>query len=400
MAPSGRSSAAPAGTPGARRWLRGLRAVVWWGAVAGPALAVSLLLTGLHAGPTRGTWAPVMPYARAIWFGEHRLVALDSVYRITEAGAPGTFPLSVTGLVLGAPITVGSWFFWQLAFLAAGAVALCWIVRRCWPRAGGPAVAAGAAALALGCAPVRSGMQLGTIDLVLLALMVAGLWPRRPSTPVPGLALGLAAAVGIGPITAALAAVAGGPRTPSAPMRRRGMIAMAVVVLLSGCAFLVAPWNGTDFWVMLFDGRLGGWPVIDPSLGARAGGAGWVIGAALLVLALGVAAWAWRHERSSLGVVAVCLALSIGVPGHWALAGLPALLAGLVALSSPRLPWRVATLAWAAWTCLLPIDLVQGKLAWITPMWGWGSAVGAGILVLLMTIECGRTLRMARPRVS
>lgn len=416
-----------------------------------PALVVAIMLVGSgqggvsHNGLGPGgadpgvatrVWDPQMPSARAIWFGAQRLVELDSVYRITEPGAPGGFPLTITALVFAAPMSVGGWFLWQLVFLTASVIALCWLVKRAFPRLNAAATGLGTAALVIVCAPVRAALSAGSVDIVLIALMVSGLWPRGSPTaldrsaapqdlatrrtmrglgflsshrhvdtgpgtneaqqtiavPGPAIRLGLAGALGLGPIVAiAPLLLAGGDGAGSVTHSvRRGTVAGFVVILLNGCAFLVAPWNGTDFWRMLLTGTMTRWPGLDPSLGARIGLVGWLVGAAALLVALAVArCWARRGDLPAV-VIAVCAGLSIGVPGHWAGAAVPAVVAGLLALVAGGGRWRFVVAAWSLWTCLAPIDLFAGSHPGLVALWSWGSIVGALGAVVAMAWGLGR----------
>ena len=333
-----------------------------------------------------------MPYARAMWFSGHQIVSFQQIYLSPDPSSAMLFPLSSVGAGAATVMSLGSWFGWQLLFLALSAGALTWLVHRCAGLSGWKLTLVSALVMA-GTAPARVAVGQGTLDLLMVCLLVAGLWPRRPATGRGAVAVGLAAAVWIGPLVAIVALIAGGlprgwrrlVRLVRAPQQRfqaayRGLVALGVALFITLCALFALPWATNDYWWLIRRGAAGVGTGLDPSLGARAGLAGWILGGLLAMGGLLSAAVQVRAGRIRAALVYVCLAMAIGLPAQFAGQGAVALVVALV-LVRTKLAWpqRAAVAAWAGWTCLVPVDLVAqmsargvlGEAAlWVGPVMG------------------------------
>ncbi|MFZ2624846.1 MAG: hypothetical protein WAX29_06345, partial [Propionibacterium sp.] len=144
-----------------------------------PAWVLALVLAPrLAPGGTASPWDPAMPHARAMWFTAHQLVGFEQVYLGTDPASGMIFPLSSVGAGLTSVMAFGSWFGWQLVFLAVTAGSLSWLLARCAGLSGWRLALGSAAVMAL-TAPARAAVGQGTLDLLMVVLVVAGVWPRR-----------------------------------------------------------------------------------------------------------------------------------------------------------------------------------------------------------------------------
>lgn len=354
-----------------------------------PAWLVALLIAPhVVPGGTSNPWDPAMPYARAMWFTGHQLVGFQQIYLSPDPASGMIFPVSSVGAGLSSVMALGSWFGWQLVFLALAAGSLTWLVARCAGLSGWRLALASAVIMAA-TAPTRVCIGQGTLDLLMLALVVAGVWPRRTTRRHPALGLGAAASVWLGPLLAVLAMIGCWRRgkgrhrasIPGEPVARSGLVALAAALLLTVCALLALPWATNDFWWLARRGAAGVPTGLNPSLGARAGVAGWLVGGLAGLVGLAMAVAYLRTKRTAQALGWLCLVMVVSVPAQFAGQGSPALVTGLLALrlGFPRLQ-RVALLVWSGWTCLVPLDMlgrhwtppggVALALTWVGPLLG------------------------------
>lgn len=399
--PAADPPAVPRHARGRRRALRMARAA----ASALPAWVLALVLAPrLAPGGTASPWDPAMPHARAMWFTAHQLVGFEQVYLGTDPASGMIFPLSSVGAGLTSVMAFGSWFGWQLVFLAVTAGSLSWLLARCAGLSGWRLALGSAAVMAL-TAPARAAVGQGTLDLLMVVLVVAGVWPRRRRSRRSEPVLGVAAAVWLGPLVALAAMIGAGRRraagTDDVAWRRRGglrhtgLVALAVALLVTLCALLVLPWATNDFWWLVRRGAAGVPTGLDPSLGARAGLAGWLAGGVAGVLGTVLAVRHLRAGRTAHALSWLCLVMVVSVPAQFAGQGVPALVTGLLALrlAMPRLE-RAALLVWAGWTCLVPLDLVGSHWAAGGPL--QLAVVWAGPLLGCLAIGVGSARAMTR----
>lgn len=460
--------------PTVRRYGRSVRV---WGCRAMtvvPAWVVAVLTAPyLAPGGTADPWNPVMPHARAMWFTAHQLVGFQTIFLTPDPSSGMIFPLSAVGAGIGSVMAIGGWFGWQLIFLVITASSVCWLVARSTGlRAWRLAMAAALAMVVI--APARAAAGQGTLDMLMIALVMWGMLPSGRGSRKPAVALGLAGSIWIGPLVGVAVLLIAGlvPRswlpalgvkksnpedaesnpggTPATmeglsawrhrrrdPLLRapgqRGMVALGTALLFTSCGLLAIPWATNDFWWLFRRGAAVVPTALNPSLGSVAGSTGWVIGGLLGIAGLAISATAVRAQRHTEALVWTCLALAVGVPGHFAGQGAPALVAGLIVVRplmtasensrsrhNDHLGWsqdndlplvaaglhttqRVLVMVWSAWICLVPLDLlwrVSGLPAWLGPSLRWVAPVLGALCLVAGSVRLAGAARWRRRRVA
>jgi alpha-1,2-mannosyltransferase len=191
----------------------------------------------------------------ALWPDAHVLLIDLQVYRAGGAHVLAGQPLYAGGVlldlpfvyppfaaVLFAPLALLPLGLLKLLWTAAGVALLAYVVHRCVPRAGLPAVVL-LAVVATALDPVRTTLYLGQINIVLLALVVGDLL-GRPGSRWRGVGVGLAAAVKLTPLVFVGYLLV-------TRRWRAAATALTTFVAAGVLGFLAAPADSAAFW---FDG--------------------------------------------------------------------------------------------------------------------------------------------------
>ncbi len=165
--------------------------------------------------------------------------------------------------------------------------------------------------------PVRLSLQLGQINLVIMTLVIADLL-TQPSRRWTGVGIGLAAGIKLTPALFILFLIATG-------RRREAVVAGVTFVSTVAVGFLLLPADSTEFWLRggFHDvRRISSDPLANTSLAgllARLGWGQWQTAGAVLfaVIAIAVAAAAWRRGQLLLGIAIAGLASAAASPFSW-----------------------------------------------------------------------------------
>jgi alpha-1,2-mannosyltransferase len=189
----------------------------------------------------------------ALWPDAHALLIDLQVYRAGGEHVLAGDPLYAGGVLLDLPFVYPPFaavLFAPLALLPLGLLKLLWtvagagllgyVVHRCAPGVGWPAVVL-IAVVATALDPVRTTLYLGQINIVLLALVVGDLL-GRPGGRLRGVGVGLAAAVKLTPLLFVVYLAA-------TRRWRAAATALAVFVAAAGLGFLFAPADSVEFWL-------------------------------------------------------------------------------------------------------------------------------------------------------
>ena len=259
-------------------------------------------------------------------FGAAQVLAGHDLYATGLTGNPRTLlfdyspfaALSFLPLALVTPLTA------QILGLAANAVLVAYVVLRLLRGAGLTAATGlwGVGALLIGLVawlePVRLSLQLGQVNLVILAVVVADLLSPE-GRRWAGVGIGLVAGIKLTPALFIVYLLLLG-------RRRAALVASATFAGTVALGFVVLARDSSSFWLRRgFDDvvRISSDPVANTSLRGLFVRLHWPPGAATVVaLALGVAALAiatlaWRRGHRVLGVAVVGMATDAVSPFSW-----------------------------------------------------------------------------------
>lgn len=259
-------------------------------------------------------------------FGAGRVLAGQDLYSVGLTGNPRTLLFDYTpfAALCSLPLTLVTSPAAQVIGLAVNAALLVYVVRRTLVRLGVTSSTGlwslGALLVGLLCwlEPVRLSLQLGQVNLLILAVVVADL--LGPDTRRwAGVGIGLVAGVKLTPALFVVFLVLTGRRRAAVV----ATVTFAATVLLG---FLVLPRDSGYFWLRGgFDdvARITSDPVANTSLKGLfvrmhlAGVPTVAVTAALAVAALAVAVLAWRRGQAVLGVAVVGMASAALSPFSW-----------------------------------------------------------------------------------
>jgi alpha-1,2-mannosyltransferase len=317
----------------------------------------------------------------AIWPTAHLLMIDLQVYRAGgEAVLHGT-PLYDGGVLLDLPFVYppfAALVFVPLSLLPLGVLTVLWtaatvalvvfVVRRSSALVGGepaPAVTVLLVAVLLALDPIHTTVNLGQINVVLLALVLADVTGR--SGRARGVGVGLAAALKLTPLVFVAYLLLTG-------RRRAAATAVATFAVAVGAGFLLDPADSVVYWV---DGTFAAADRISPVAGAsnhsvagllaRTGAPGWAGLATAVVLGccgLAVAVRAHRRGQELLGMTLCGLLAAAAAPFAWShhyvwFGPLVVLLAHTAATGDRR-------------AAVALVVLLAGTVAWITGLPGPG----------------------------
>lgn len=166
--------------------------------------------------------------------------------------------------------------------------------------------------------PVRLSLQLGQINLVIMALVVADLL-APPSRRWAGVLIGIAAGIKLTPALFIVLLVATG-------RRRAAIVAGSTFVVTIVVGFLVLPAESKQFWLQgLFrdERRISSDPLANTSLAGLLERFGWSTGwstaaaVVLAVIAIAVAALVWRRGQPLLAIAIAGMTSAAASPFSW-----------------------------------------------------------------------------------
>jgi alpha-1,2-mannosyltransferase len=270
----------------------------------------------------------------AIWPAAHLLMIDVQVYRAGGADVLHGAPLYGGGVLLDLPFVYppfAALVFVPLSLLPLGILKVLWtavavalvafVVRRSSALVGWeppPAVTVLLVAVLLALDPIHTTINLGQINVVLLALVLADM-TGRPGR-MRGVGVGLAAALKLTPLVFVAYLLLVG-------RRRAAATALATFAGSVGIGFLLDPADSAAYWL---DGTFAAADRISPVAGAsnhslagllaRAGAPGWVglVAAAVLgVAGLAVAVRAHRRGAELWGLIVCGLLAAAVAPFAW-----------------------------------------------------------------------------------
>lgn len=259
-------------------------------------------------------------------FGAQRALAGADLYSVGLTGNPRTLLFDYTpfAALCSLPLTLVTSRVTQVLGLLVNAALLVYVVQRCLVRLGVRTSAGlwGLGALLTGLAcwlePVRLSLQLGQVNLLILAVVVADL--LGPDTRRwAGVGIGVVAGIKLTPALFVVYLILTG-------RRRAAVVATVTFVATVALGFLLLPRDSGYFWLRGgFDdvARITSDPVANTSLKGlfvrmHVDGAPTVAAtAALAVAALAVAVLAWRRGQAVLGVAVVGMASAALSPFSW-----------------------------------------------------------------------------------
>ncbi|OPX12148.1 hypothetical protein B1790_04645 [Mycobacterium sp. AT1] len=259
-------------------------------------------------------------------FGAGRVLAGQDLYSVGLTGNPRTLLFDYTpfAAMCSLPLTLVTAPAAQVIGLVVNAALLVYVVRRTLVRLGVTTSTGlwslGALLVGLLCwlEPVRLSLQLGQVNLLILAVVVADL--LGPDTRRwAGVGIGLVAGVKLTPALFVVFLVLTG-------RRRAAVVATVTFAATVVLGFLVLPRDSGYFWLRGgFDdvARITSDPVANTSLKGLfvrmhlAGVPTVAMTAALAVAALAVAVLAWRRGQAVLGVAVVGMASAALSPFSW-----------------------------------------------------------------------------------
>jgi alpha-1,2-mannosyltransferase len=259
-------------------------------------------------------------------FGAQRVLTGADLYTVGLTGNPRTllFDYPPFAALCSLPLTLVTSRVTQVLGLLVNAALLVYVVRRCLVRLGVSTAAGlwGLSALLTGLIcwvePVRLSLQLGQVNLLIVAIVVADL--LGPETRRwAGVGIGVVAGVKLTPALFVVYLVLTG-------RRRAAVVATVTFLATVVLGFLVLPRDSTYFWLrggFADVARITSDPVANTSLkglfvrmhlGAVPTTAAV---AALAVVALAVAVLAWRRGHAVLGMAVVGMASAALSPFSW-----------------------------------------------------------------------------------
>lgn len=336
-------------------------------------------------------------------FGARRVLAGADLYSIGLTGNPRTLLFDYTpfAALCAVPLTLVTSATAQVIGLVGNAALLVFVVRRSLVRLGVGTAAGlwGLGALLTGLLcwldPVRLSLQLGQVNLLILAVVVADL--LGPDTRRwAGVGIGLVAGVKLTPALFVVYLVFTG-------RRRAAVTATATFLATVVVGFLVLPRDSTYFWLRGgFDdvARITSDPVANTSLKGlfirlHLGGAPMVgTTGALALAALAVAVLAWRRGHSVLGVAVAGMASAALSPFSWShhwvwvvplaihLGHRAYVVGSRAALVSTWSSWVV----FAGWVTSAPGDTPETGLLSLRPGGRWDVVLPAAYLALFAVV--------------
>jgi alpha-1,2-mannosyltransferase len=268
------------------------------------------------------------------WPAAHLLMIDLQVYRAGGEAVLHGVPLYERGILLDLPFVYppfAALVFVPLTVLPLGVLKVLWtvvgvalvlfVVRRSTALVGWapePAVVVLLVAVLLALDPIHTTVNLGQINIVLLALVLADL-TGRPGR-LRGVGVGIAAALKLTPLVFVAYLLLTG-------RRRSAATAVATFAAAIGAGFVLDPADSAAYWL---DGTFAAADRISPVAGAsnhalpgllaRAGAPGWVglgAGAALGAVGLAVAVRAHRRDQELLALTICGLVAAAAAPFAW-----------------------------------------------------------------------------------
>lgn len=339
-------------------------------------------------------------------FGATRVLAGQDLYSVGLTGNPRTLLFDYTpfAALCSMPLALVTSATAQVLGLVTNAALLVYVVRRSLVRLGITTAAGlwGLGALLMGLIcwlePVRLSLQLGQVNLVILAVVVADL--LGPDTRRwAGVGIGIVAGIKLTPALFIVYLLLTGRRRPAVVA---ALTFVATVIL----GFVVLPRDSTYFWLRGgFDdvARITSDPVANTSLKGlfvRAhlvGAPAIVLTAAVAVVGLAVAVWAWRRGHAVLGLAVAGMASAALSPFSWShhwvwvvplmvhLGHRAYVLGSRSALASLWLFWAV----FAGWIVSTRGDTPETGLLSLRPGGTWNVVIPAAYLVAFAVVLAG-----------
>ena len=259
-------------------------------------------------------------------FGAGRVLAGQDLYSTGLTGNPRTllFDYSPFAALCFAPLTLVTPLTVQILGLAANSALVAYAVLRMLRGLGMTAATGlwGLGAMLVGLVawlePVRLSLQLGQVNLVILAVVVADLLgPERRRWA--GVGIGLVAGIKLTPALFIVYLLLIG-------RRRAALVASSTFVATVAVGFAVLPSDSGYFWLRRgFDDivRISSDPVANTSLRGLFIRLHWPVGAAtgvavvLVLVALAIATLAWRRGDRVLAIAVVGMASAAASPFSW-----------------------------------------------------------------------------------
>lgn len=293
--------------------------------VVGPALlivAVALYVAAYLRWPSLASQVDLLVYR----FGATRVSDGQDLYSVGMTGNAHTMLFDYTpfaalcflpliGLSKPVVLTLG---------LVVNLACVCYLVRRMLSSAGVTSATGLWGLTALLCAPiiwlepVRLTLQLGQINLVIMALVVTDLL-AQPSRRWTGIGIGIAAGIKLTPALFVIFLIATG-------RRREAVVAGMTLVATVALGFVLLPADSTEFWLRggFHDvRRISSDPLANTSLTGLLARLDWASGwqtvaaAVFAVFAIAVAALVWRRGHLLLGIAIAGLTSAAASPFSW-----------------------------------------------------------------------------------
>lgn len=351
-------------------------------------------------------------------FGAQRVLAGADLYSVGLTGNPRTLLFDYTpfAALCSLPLTLVTSRVTQVLGLLVNVALLVYVVRRCLVRLGVSTAVGlwGLGALLTGLVcwlePVRLSLQLGQVNLLIMAIVVADLLgPQRRRWA--GVGIGVVAGVKLTPALFVVYLVLTG-------RRRAAAVATVTFVATVVLGFLVLPRDSTYFWLRGgFDdvARITADPVANASLTGlfvrlHLGGLPTTAAVvALAVVALAVAVLSWRRGQAVLGLAVVGMASAALSPFSWShhwvwMVPLAVHLGHRAYVHGSR--WALAGL-WPFWAVFAgwPVRAAGGTpetgLLSVRPGGGWDVVIPAAYLAgFVVVLAVGTWWLHGRPRYA
>lgn len=297
------------------------RSVRIWGPVV-LAIAVALYLAAYLRWPNLASQVDLLVYR----FGALRVRDGQDLYSTGLTGNPHTMlfdytPFAALGFL---PLSLLSQSATLVLGLLVNVACLVYVVRRMLSAAGitntidSWALTALLLAPILWLEPVRLSLQLGQINLVIMALVVADLL-APPSRRWTGIGIGIAAGIKLTPALFIVFLVATG-------RRREAAVATLTFVATVAVGFLLLPAASHEFWLQgHFQDvrRISSDPLANTSLVGLLERLGWatpwptVAAAVFAIVAVAIAAVVWRRGQLLLGLAIAGMTTAAVSPFSW-----------------------------------------------------------------------------------
>lgn len=371
-------------------------------------LAAFIAYVGLYARwPSVATQVDLLVYR----FGAQRVLAGADLYSIGLTGNPRTLLFDYTpfAALCAVPLSLVTTATAQVVGLAGNLALMVFVVRRALLRLGVSTAAElwGLGALLMGLLcwlePVRLSLQLGQVNLLILAVVVADL--LGPDTRRwAGVGVGIVAGIKLVPALFVVFLFLTG-------RRRAAVTATATFVATVVVGFLVLPRDSTYFWLRGgFDdvARITSDPVANTSLKGlfirlHLGGAPAVAATvALGLLGLTVAVLAWRRGHAVLAVAVVGMTSAAVSPFSWShhwvwLVPLVVHLAYVTGSRAALVATWVFCGVFAGWVTSAPGDTPETGLLSLRPGGRWDVVLPAAYVAAFVVVLAA-TAWWLRPR--